>query len=459
MIDTEIINSIEKLSSFRNKCIDFINEELIFSDSLWFATWSKNSSGDMVARYLLKEISFRKFFLFFLKKIIFNYLRCFFFRRELSFSRIGNNAKKKYIYQTWIDLNQNEKINLAGKDKYFSNFFSEHYETNTALSIIIASTPKQVKQNELNQDSIILSVGNLRCVGLSAFFIILKQLFYTLINFLVRFKASNFNEFFCGLFVALNVIDIRQNNSVKIYRHINSFLKSYLKEHNMVPDLFLPYEAQPEQTALIKAWQKNGGKVIGYIHSTLLTFPGHYIKLHKYFPDQLWVHGTSYKKVLTIFGWKETEIKEIKSLRYSSLAPINIKLSTIALPYSTADLNYSIYVLKKLSKTGIKLRHIRPHPLTGISRRDSKLFNNIINKNISTKEDYKIQNAIVCIGPASLPLEVLEQKVNCTVIHIPISRSFIDRFDNSLWDDYIEFIKLDEAVRMSLKANGAFICV
>ncbi|WP_148698331.1 hypothetical protein [Silvanigrella aquatica] len=304
-----------------------------------------------------------------------------------------------------------------------------------------------------------MSNSDLKYINIIEFTSALKKLFIALYNFIFVFRAKNINEFLCGLFVSLNIIDIRQENSFKIYEYINSFLKIYLRENNSIPELYLPYEAQPEQTALIKAWKENGGNVIGYIHSTLLTFPGHYIKLHINAPDQLWVHGSSYQKILSLFGWEESKIKKIKSLRYSILKPINIELSTIALPYSTAALDFSISILKNLSKSGVKLRFLRPHPLTGVSKKDLKIINEIITENILLKNLYSTDNAIVCIGPASLPLEILEQKMYCTVIHIPVSKSFIDRFDNSIWNEYIEFINLGEAVVMNLKVNGAFICV
>jgi len=222
--------------------------------------------------------------------------------------------------------------------------------------------------------------------------------------------------------------------------------------------LALPYEAQPEQNVLAHVWQANGGRVAGYIHSTMLTFPGHYLRPNAGAPDELWVHGSAYRKILNRIGWECQDIKQVRPYRFLNSTRSEIDISGLFFPYWSGALFFALRQVEQgVQRGALFISQLKPHPSTAISKRFNSAFSRLVSR--GKLADGAPKQAI-SIGPVSVPLEELERGSLNDVIHVPLTNAVWDSFDSDIWHEFIHTQSLfpgSHVYRLNLIVRGSFI--
>ena len=239
--------------------------------------------------------------------------------------------------------------------------------------------------------------------------------------------------------------------------------------------IYVPYESQPFQQYFIKIIKekfKKKVKVIGYIHSFLPAMPTYYI-YRKFSPDQLLVHGSSQKKILTKYlGWKNQKIKIIKSLRFKKKDIFDKNYFFVSYNlfknYRKNLENLELF-LDKIKDFTFKKCEVKLHPA---KKEDQKHLNfkfkiqKILSKFSKKFSQNKFSKKInFCFGESSVIIESLERGVE--VIHFSID-PILEVFDGDLWRNivveeisktkYLDHIivGLDKANEKQAKRAGKF---
>lgn len=228
---------------------------------------------------------------------------------------------------------------------------------------------------------------------------------YLFLPFLMFFKIKigslKLHEYLSLIFSFSNK---RYFLSLLIYRYYSDlFSKSKIKQ------LFLPWENQPEQRAIIRAARENNIIVIGYIHTVVIPTYCHLINdLSIYSPNYVLYHGNAYLPILEAFGWKDTCFA-IRSLR-NKTSKGKIEFSgKVFLPYDVDD---TIYFLKRLislmNANKISAREIRIHPIN-----KNNQYINMLSSEIKLKSDSEV---VTICGFTSVLFESLQ--AGCTNYNI-----------------------------------------
>ena len=225
--------------------------------------------------------------------------------------------------------------------------------------------------------------------------------------------------------------------------------------YNNTKNLLIVYEGQPFNNYLInkiKIHYKNI-KVYGLVHSTLPMLPLNYIKRRGH-PDYLLTPGKDQvNSLLNYLGWKNKEIVEINSVRYTKT---NIKFNNkIILPIFKIKVKIILQEIKNyllFNKLNIANFDILIHPANK-NKKQFKELKECIKKNIqfSNKYDESSKNICVCIGATSTILEALSLGID--VIHF-FDNHITQPLNNQFWPSIkINYVSKN-CVLYSIKKNN-----
>ena len=190
--------------------------------------------------------------------------------------------------------------------------------------------------------------------------------------------------------------------AVQMYHALRGMLKAVDKRYI----LLVPWEAHPEQKAIVKAFSESGSATFGYIHSALGNNWGYLSKIgsplarHNY-PDYLFVHGNDIVDMLARIGWNGDEIIKIRSIRYKRRSPEELKGKAF-LPYSVDQVSAYLDIIHQLAKGGqLKVEDIVLHP-------DMRAKRWVLNKIKNIARGVDTENATVVAGMSTIIFEALE---------------------------------------------------
>jgi hypothetical protein len=449
--------SLDLLSSFRVHAFRAFGKRAEFSDALWFAIWSGKAVGGRLARVLLNDSAYEAVKLIMvvaLETFFQGFIRC----RDPIFFLPSKwlSDQTSSVLQTWRDFKATNETAPNFQDKFFGDFFDASYaEGKLSLVDIITDDVSKGAQ------SINLLVGraeNVRFFSAPTPLEITRTLFVNVPSLLrMIFSVSGVVPKLACFVVFFGIANQRSRHAFKLYQLLAREVIPFLQSQKNPATLYLPYETQPEQNALAAAWREGGGLSVGYVHSTMLTFPSHYLRPNFGFVDTVWCHGLAYHDVLTILGWSNNQIKRIKTLRFSKVrnSSHDPGPGSVYLPYWSRNLLFAISQIEMgVNGKVLSVHGLKPHPATGISQADRTRFEKIIGVS------GKCLPQIITVGPLSVPLEELERGTKLDIIHVPTSEAPWDSFCLDIWSKYITYEPIAEGVRayrMRLKFSGSFI--
>lgn len=452
---------LEKLRAFRQRSFDAFGPRAEFSDATWFATWSGGAVGGRLARVILNNSVMGALTL--LREVVIavmiqTLIRC----RQVVFSLPMDwlNDKTTAVLQTWRDNTSILQIPIPQTDKFFGSFFTD--DSMSGRLAIIDLTTDNIDSHTIGNTFLIGRASKLSVLNFRVLSDVMKILIFGLPGLVkLSTQSRNMVELISSVIVWLSIANQRSRHSFSLFSYLLKHLKPILSEYKNPPVLYLPYETHPEQNVLAAVWQAAGGKTVGYVHGTMLTFPAHYIRPLLGAVNTLWVHGTAYKDILFALGWVESSIKIINTLRFNKTRP-QITLpseGSVYFPYWSGNLLFPITQLRRaVNKQLINIKVIKPHPVTGLPKKLERLFNGFIKTCAGSSS--LIKGQIIAIGPVSVPLEELERDTNYEIIHIPISSACWDSYSFDIWRPYLDAERLDldiHAYRLRLKKPGSFI--
>ncbi len=395
------------------------------------------TNGDSAGYYRLKTLespsNSLKYISEYLKEVVAN----FFKSSELE---IINNKQLKKSYQK-IYLTWGNKINFSSKGIFYDKYFSSNSLNKKNLWIVIyeeSLLPKKIGDNILlihpkkKKFSFFNFIRNI--------LLVIQNSKFSFINF---FRYLPFSSVF-ALSINRSLFNTIKNIDFKI--------------------IYVPYESQPFQQYFIKIIKekfKKKVKVIGYIHSFLPAMPTYYI-YRKFSPDQLLVHGSSQKKILTKYlGWKNQKIKIIKSLRFKKKDIFDKNYFFVSYNlfknYRKNLENLELF-LDKIKDFTFKKCEVKLHPA---KKEDQKHLNfkfkiqKILSKFSKKFSQNKFSKKInFCFGESSVIIESLERGVE--VIHFSID-PILEVFDGDLWRNIVVEEISKNVYHYKLKKRGLYL--
>jgi hypothetical protein len=455
-------SDLDVLAKFRMAAFEAFGPRVEYSDAVWFPTWSGRSVGGRLARVILGDSKLGVFFL--LLRVVFETfvqgaVRC----RTVQFFLPKNwiSDETTAVLQTWRDFQLDVANTPAFQDKFFGDYFvkSPSGQKISYVDIIVDNVPEFVTYPNL-------LFGRSERIRFFYFPTILqttKTLFENFDNSIKMIGAvPGLVQKIACLVVLFGMANQRSRNAYSFYEFLAANLTPVLSSNRNPPILYLPYEVQPEQNALVSAWREGGGKAVGYIHSTMLTFPAHYLRPLSGAVDFVWCHGSAYPDVLVkLLRWSDTQVKQIASLRYAkrSAASQEPNPGSVYFPYWPGNLSFAISQIEKAAKLDIlSVKSLKPHPATGLSKKDRNRFEKIMNE--TSLRQPRVLAQVIAIGPVSVPLEELERGSDFEIIHVPISDAPWDSFSLEIWSPYLSVEPIFPGIhvfRLKLKSRGAFI--
>jgi hypothetical protein len=449
--------SIDLLSVFRGHAFRAFDIRAELSDALWFAIWSEKSVGGRLARVLLNQSAFgmvKLIIVVALETLWQGFVRC----RKPVFVLPSKWIKDQtsVVLQTWHDFKSAKEMPAVLQDKFFGDFFAESHAKGE-ISLIEIITDDVQSGDDVQK----LMIGRASLVTYFDVKILLRTTRVIIMGVpsLVRmfFSVSGLVQKLGCIVVFFAIGNQRSRHTFELYQFLQTQVVPLLRSQKNPATLYCPYESQPEQNALAAAWRDGGGISVGYIHSTMLTFPSHYLRPCFGAVDDIWHHGFAYHDVLKLLGWSTHQIKKIKTLRFSKSRSVSQEPypGAIYLPYCLGNLSFALTQIKLGVQAGVlSINSLKPHPVTGILKSDRNRFQEIIN------QCSKNLPQIITVGPVSVPLEEIERGCKIDIIHVPTSNAPWDSYCLDLWSNYLisEPIAANiVAYQVRLKLPGSFI--
>lgn len=451
------------LQSFRHRCFEAFGERAEFSDALWFATWSGGAVGGSLARGLVSRSSSALFKLW-VKTLLQTVVQGLFRVRDpyFQFSRMLFDPGVEAVVQTWRSSEDALKNPIPDADRFFGTRFQDLQKSGKLQMMDIITdniSPMKALPNTFIARSKNVGRFDLMTFGLCVFIWI--RTFFSFLRLVSR--SQNLCEVLGTLIVWTALPNQRSRHGMQLYQDLGKNLEalSLASTSMKIPNLYLPYECHPEQNAIAAAWQKYNGKVTGYIHGTMLTFPGHYIRPFAGAADELWVHGSAYEEILRRIGWKNTVITSVPAYRFMAMPSRFIDPGSLFFPYLTGNFDDAIERIETAHRVGLlQVKVLKPHPSTGLSPAYKSRFESLMKSPVNIAKTASTNDSIIAIGPVSVVLEELERKNPLRIIHVPLTREGIDSFDQDLWKDYLDVRAIAEDLpiyEITLKVNAGFI--
>jgi len=444
------------LQDFRRASFECFGDRAEFSDAVWFATWSGGAPGGRLARYLLGQYSTVLGMLFFFQEFAKTIFQALLRSRKmlLEFPAVLSGADCEVVIQSWKSFEQSVDARSAMPDRFFGNCFQSQFENGKLLNFNIL-TDNVSSTSNLGPLTLGRSLETFSfCVSTLCLVIaIWIKNFWPLLKLLS--KMNGVRSRIAASVVWACLPNQRSRHAFELRKQTSQFLR---RQGDSVPPLFLPYETQPEQLALAQAWKENGGRVTGYLHGTMLTFPGHYICPQIGQLDEIWIHGNAYFDALQKCGWDKDLIKKVPAFRFRAMVGKAAEIGAIYFPYWSGDLRYPLLNIKSAVQSGaIRVRSLKPHPSTGLPASIRVQFEQLIQASSEIRVDQN--ESVIGVGPISVVLEELERATKFNVLHAPISSQWFDSFDNQFWQQYLDCRRLPgcDLVELKLKSKNAFI--
>lgn len=392
----------------------------------YFSTYA-NNFGFSLMKYWVNKISFFQLTISFFKE----FCSCLNINNYSLVESIVPFSNFKKIILTW-----GNESNLKDKfffDKYL-NISSQDYKER--LWIVLFSGDK-TKIKKLD----------------NVMYIVEKKVFFykKLLNFLTCFLDSLLKK------------NISRKNFLFFFSWHNFFAYKILKIlkpffTNNLSELFIPYEAQPFQTEIIR-YIKNffyKTKCIGYIHS-FPSFPSHLIK-KKFSADKIIVNSTDqYKFFISNLGWQKRDIILTESARFRIKKKHEMS-NKIYLPISFSSSNIAIKyfedVFRDLREYNLSNFEILNHPASKMSIKHLELIKKL--KYFLTNQKNKkkkIKNTSIFFGATGSVIEALFYGVK--TFHIAEEPIF-ELYYNNIWKSII-LINKNQKINKYKVSNSRFL--
>jgi hypothetical protein len=398
-------------------------------------TYSKYSLQNL---HKLQKIKVTKF-----TKIV-NYLKEFVGSAKALGFQLANNYNIDKFDKLVVTTGRCSDISSTGvyHDKYFNESSKDHPGILWFVINLDNRVPRKIDKNVLfftNNSNKFVFIKNF-------IFLIVKKIFFFL---------WDKNKFF---YLEILSEEIWKN----IYNSINTA---------KIKTIVTPYEGQPFQNYLYYKLKKLNKKIktIGYVHATQ-GLPIHLFKRDGA-PELLYVHGSDQKYHLTkFFGWNKKLVKNIPSLKIRAKNKQKYQ-NTIFLPFYIENKKFYlknfeqlIKILKKKLPNNLKIK-IHPQKLSDKKHIDFKKSLSLILKKFKLNKKIKYCGPII-IGPASIVLEVLENKLEVYQIHKNI---LLDGYSSYYWPNinvraikknsisHYKIRKINTCINISSKKNIDFL--
>lgn len=218
--------------------------------------------------------------------------------------------------------------------------------------------------------------------------------------------------------------------SENIWKNINNSV-----DITKIKTVITPYEGQPFQNYLYYKVKNINKKIktIGYVHATQ-GLPIHLFKRDGA-PELLYVHGKDQKyHLVKFFGWNKKLIRVIPSLKIRKKNKQKYQ-NIIFLPFYIEDVefyleNFELLIQSYKEKLSNNLK-IKIHPHKENDKKHIEFKKSLLSILKKFKLNKKIKHCgPIIIGPASVILEALENKLNVYHIHKNI---LLDGYSNYYW--------------------------
>lgn len=274
-----------------------------------------------------------------------------------------------------------------------------------------------------------------------------KNIFY--LNYLFYF--SLIKNFFIILFFKKKLIDA--NFFINFYSALHRVLKK-----NNISRVFLAYESQPFQHAIIKFLKINNKKIkiIGNLHSNLPSLPTEFFYKKKHEPDKLIVHGYGQKNILIKFlGWPSTKILMRESFRYKKRNKSEF-YNKIFLSYSIgnpSEIFFKIKMVFNRMSINANAYEIINHPYMKNSITHLKLIDLL--SGLKIKNNIKSnQKLTFVVGVSAIIPEILENGQD--VIQF-CNEPLFEKHSENIWKNIVSNEVYDGVYHYKLKKFGSLI--
>lgn len=402
----------------------------------WTATWTKEGRGYFFTVRALNVKYDKKLAV---KVYLSSFLKVFFGRNpRITFPKGVDIGSIENLYISWAlpsDLNNLQ----SGTDRYFG-FLPLTSRDLLICWILGRPTPQFVEFLEKEKIGYIV-----KCYDFDRIRAIIKI-------FSLAFQC----EGILGVIRALPGITGEMVSGISLAQQT----KETFPSHMSLRTLSLPYEAQPIQNTWIYFLRQSNPEILmyGYIHSSMCAFPSYYFK-RLGAPDKLFVHGSSYKRVLVDYlGWKDAEVQVISTLRFKKKPPAEYS-GRIYIPYDFADPALIQQEVKNILKSigdGYRRPEVRLHPVKANLAPHRELKSNIdmvLDAN-SQMFDANGRDLTIVIGLSAALLEALENDVE--VIQI-VSDPAIETYSSEIWTELESYPISSYSTKYTLKVKGAFV--
>jgi hypothetical protein len=226
----------------------------------------------------------------------------------------------------------------------------------------------------------------------------------------------------------------------------------------------LPYEQQPWQLRLIGDLKTKFGQrchITGDVHSSMTSFPSQFGRFQVH-PDQLKVHGSAYKRVLTSYlGWHPEDVDIETSRRYPK--KLNLEKNTIFLPYDFRSPDFILkQVLSAVSWSGFSLEsfEVRVHPARKQEPEHLRLLeliqtaeSTVLDRPKNTLNSESV--LVITVGVSTTLLEALEAGYQAIGVY---ENPDIEVYSTEIWSELsVKWITSHVAFYEFLGPPGAFI--
>lgn len=426
MIKKNHNNQIKILKKLKELIIKEKNLDKNFSLKEYFyqISWADNYGS-----WILKNFVFKNRFN--LKNVIifFKFIIEYSIKDVTQFKIFGKVLNKNYN-NLIISYTNNEKLK---KKKLFDPCFNCSIE-NSKNNLWLLINFDQINQLFKTQENVLVFQKK-------------KTFFY--FNYLFYF--SLIKNFFIILFFNKKLID--KNFFINLYGVLHRVLNK-----NKISRVFLAYESQPFQHAIIKFLKmKNKNiKIIGNLHSNLPPLPTDFIYKKKYEPDKLIVHSDDQKNILIRYlGWPTNKILIRESFRYKKKNKSDF-YNKIFLSYSIGNPYEIFFKIKKVFNNisiNINSYEIINHPYMKNSHSHLKLINLL--SDLKIKNNIKSNHKLTfVVGVSAIILEILENGQD--VIHF-CNEPLFEKHSENIWKNIISNEVYDGVYHYKLKKFGSLI--
>lgn len=271
------------------------------------------------------------------------------------------NSQTSVIITAW--LRSREELARLGNQKeleYWGDLFKELTKRKINYQVILTPFFKLTKDEiaSIVEEGYLLIAPFRYEVPVRCLLETVEQILLTAYSAIKFFKRIDWTAAYL-----VSLLNIRTLYSHALFKEIGLLI-----ENKNIQKVLIPWEAHPEQRAVVAAFRACGAEVFGYIHSSVSNNPIYLAKLgEKFFkrlyPDKLFVHGKDIAENIKLIGWTDEEIIIVRTQRFKKRNPNDFS-GCFFLPYAVENSKNYLKLAKELVDKGvINIAQVKLHPL------------------------------------------------------------------------------------------------